>query len=467
MNYSDFGVTCAEELEQDEWSLSRPTFETPKGGVLTVVGYNGRYRREKKYTVHCSECEKDKELFGDGLFSTIRSNLSTLGQIPCGCSHAYRRNNSQYKIVIERKLPEGITFHPANLLSPIRSKTRITLVCEKHGEFKDSPSNILNFGGRCAKCGYESASKKRSLNEEDIFCRLPGHMEFVGRKDGKFILRCKSHGLEVSDKHLSRISKGCRLCGNERTSLARAVDEEQLIERCLSACISKGAGYDKLVYSPRGVFYSSLYITCQKHGTLCKSGSSLVNFIHKGDKGFCWECRREAIREKRWLKDLKARVVDFCNRVGVSFLRFEKINGVSSCLRLLCSEHGEYTTSYGSLRQLSGCPSCAGHSQRQCYLHQVFDQATPQGIKFGIAKDWVVRLRNLNNKNLFQMENLGVWEFDTVYSCKAAERECKQTLKTGVLSAREMKDGWTETVSVLDLEKVIAIYEKHGGKRIK
>lgn len=45
MNYSDFGVTCAEDLEQDEWSLTKPTFETPKGGVLTVVGIAGKSLR--------------------------------------------------------------------------------------------------------------------------------------------------------------------------------------------------------------------------------------------------------------------------------------------------------------------------------------------------------------------------------------------------------------------------------------
>lgn len=110
---------------------------------------------------------------------------------------------------------------------------------------------------------------------------------------------------------------------------------------------------------------------------------------------------------------------------------------------------------------------CAGQIQTQAYVNIVFDSDSAVALKIGIAKDYRVRIKQQNLKSIFHCENLGVWEFSSVHICRLAEEECKQTLKTGVLSAREMKDGWTETVSVLDLEKVIAIYEKHGGKRIK
>lgn len=65
MNYSDFGVTCAEELEQDEWSLIGKTFETPKGGVLTVVGCCQRTNIAQRHTSLNAAC--------------VRQTLSFLG----------------------------------------------------------------------------------------------------------------------------------------------------------------------------------------------------------------------------------------------------------------------------------------------------------------------------------------------------------------------------------------------------
>lgn len=53
MNYSDL-----QQIQQDEWSLSRPTFVTPKGGILTVVGWSGKRGHNKCYIVECTECKK-------------------------------------------------------------------------------------------------------------------------------------------------------------------------------------------------------------------------------------------------------------------------------------------------------------------------------------------------------------------------------------------------------------------------
>lgn len=49
-------------------------FKTPKGGVLTVVGWDGnRYHSNKNFTIHCSICSKDEELFPS--ISSIKKNL--------------------------------------------------------------------------------------------------------------------------------------------------------------------------------------------------------------------------------------------------------------------------------------------------------------------------------------------------------------------------------------------------------
>lgn len=111
--------------------------------------------------------------------------------------------------------------------------------------------------------------------------------------------------------------------------------------------------------------------------------------------------------------------------------------------------------------------SCGPARQKEAYINFVKECAGPIAVKFGIANRSEIRIRNQNSCCIYDVENFGVWEFETKKSCLAAERECKQTLECGVLTKEEMPDGYTETTWVYNLEKIITIYEKHGGKRIK
>lgn len=88
------------------------TFPTPKGGVLTVVGWDGERQvcGSKKYIAECSICSKDTELFPDD-FKITKSRL-VRGGVPCGCSRHTRWSEYQYNVKVERKCKEkGYIFH--------------------------------------------------------------------------------------------------------------------------------------------------------------------------------------------------------------------------------------------------------------------------------------------------------------------------------------------------------------------
>lgn len=331
MNYRDFGVTCAEELEQDEWSLSRPTFETPKGGVLTIVGWKGKKYSNKTYVAKCSLCSLDTELFGDGVFSATKAVMKRSSV--CGCGVMYKKSKSQYEVLSKRVCTErGIIFN--NLCGEFcGSKTKVSLSCTLHGEWRSC--------------------------DVDHFLR----------------------------------GRGCPKCASEK--LIRAGAESVRI------------GFDEFVrraVSIHGVKYEYLH---------------------------------------------------------------DKFKTASQKVGIACPIHGLFMQWGPHHLQGGGCPKCSVGSQCQAYIHKVSSGDSGAVLKIGITKNWKTRIVSLRKGSCFKIENLGVWGFKTPDECRNAELECKQTLNTGVLTAREMKDGWTETVSVLDLEKVIAIYEKHGGKRIK
>ena len=60
---------------------------------------------------------------------------------------------------------------------------------------------------------------------------------------------------------------------------------------------------------------------------------------------------------------------------------------------------------------------------------------------------------------------LGEWHFDLSESCKSAERHLKTSLDTVVLSRSDFYDGYTETVSIKDMDIIIKTFEEFGGVR--
>uniref|UniRef100_A0AAU7PHZ9 CapR homology domain-containing protein n=1 Tax=Salmonella phage SalP219 TaxID=3158864 RepID=A0AAU7PHZ9_9CAUD len=411
MNYSDFGVTCAEELEQDEWSLSMPTFQTPKGGVLTVVGKiwvpnpANKGTSLSRYICVCSSCGRDEELFGDGVFSSSKSHLLA-GKSPCACS-AYKQTTHQAEVLSKRALKntcwEFLSVTEGTRLERV-VKIRCS-ICKKHSEIVYN--NLISRGIVTCVC-----SKVPDFEIEQ-------YKDVVGEDykiiSGSFLPRKSSGGIWRS------LVVQCTKCGNVHN-----------------------VPVDKLKGNKRG-----------RKSWVCK----------------CRSTRKAA--HKKMIENIVSRYRDrfIPDAISVHGEKYDyslvDYRGTVRKVTIVCKTHGPFKQTPATHLRGCGCPRCSSQCQTTAYIHQVVDGGLTVALKFGIAKDWEFRMVNLNTKNLFELVPGAVWEFSSVSDCKDAERECKKTLKTGVLSAREMKDGWTETVSVLDLEKVIAIYEKHGGKRIK
>lgn len=391
LNYTDFGVTCAEELEQDKWSLTRPTFKTPGGGVLAVVGMAGKQKGGVKcYVVHCSECGKDRELCGDGVFTSTKGNLAR-GVLPCGCSLKPQWSEGQYRVRI-RRLAEKKKYIFSGWAEHFKGvETRCRLICPDHGEWESTSMFSFLRGTGCPLCGIREHLTRETFIEKSV----------------------QKHGGMY-----------------DYSSVREVVNNKHKVE-----------------------------IICRKHGSFNQQVSS-----HLRGEG-CPLCGKETSGTKRKEESL---FIEEANKKHNYLYDYSKVRyrGAHRRVEIICKRHGTFSQNPNNHLQGRGCPSCAGHAQRQAYIHTVWDMDVVLAIKLGIAKDWTDRLKDLSRKSVLDLRNVGVWGFKTARSCKAAERECKQTLKTGVLSAREMKDGWTETVSVLDLDKVIAIYEKHGGVRI-
>ncbi|UZV41179.1 putative homing endonuclease [Vibrio phage vB_VpaM_R16F] len=96
-------------IPESEWTKGQrefvgTQFPTPKGGVLMVTGVSHKQGGNVKFSLDCSVCSKDKELFPDG-FTSTKSNLMS-GYVPCGCTFNPKWTPEQDLIHTNRFLAE-------------------------------------------------------------------------------------------------------------------------------------------------------------------------------------------------------------------------------------------------------------------------------------------------------------------------------------------------------------------------
>jgi len=161
-----------------EDSFTGTKFDTPKGGVLTVLGHNGLAGNKRKYFVECNICSKDEELFPDGFVSS-KGNL-LIGRIPCGCAVSTKWTEDQRIVQIKRKCEErGYDF--LGLAEEFKGgRTKLKLYNPKTNNTWES-SNITGFlrgSGDPIEGFLKTKEASTSLDEVHI-------EEFI--KTGKFL----------------------------------------------------------------------------------------------------------------------------------------------------------------------------------------------------------------------------------------------------------------------------------------
>lgn len=144
-------------LQQDDYSLSGAVFVDQ--GQLKVIGWSGRNGNTKCYILKCDKCSEDSELFGDGVFRSLRGNL-VKGRVPCGCSKNPKWTKEQYHTLCSRKAIElGYTF--LGFVGEWRGyRTKVKMFCEKHGEWSSGIiDTLINQGSGCPGCGVDVKTK--------------------------------------------------------------------------------------------------------------------------------------------------------------------------------------------------------------------------------------------------------------------------------------------------------------------
>jgi hypothetical protein len=137
--------------------------------ILKRLPRGNRKSRVIRYSVFCSICAKDPELFADGIFETDISNLKA-GKMPCGCASLPKWTEAQTKVRLRRKssLSEGISF--IDFVEDYKGNvTKIILICDQHGPW--CTGNVANFLGRgkgCPSCRVDAFTSARKKSDDEM-----------------------------------------------------------------------------------------------------------------------------------------------------------------------------------------------------------------------------------------------------------------------------------------------------------
>jgi len=179
----------------------------------------------------------------------------------------------------------------------INTKTKVTIVCKKHGKFEQFPTNHYTRGMGCKKCAFE---KRKSTLDDFIKRFVKKHGTKYDYRDAKYInsntkitIICPFHGpfLQRPSEHLKY---GCGKCGLESSAKNRTRPPEEFIARANEMHLEKYI-YDKVEYVNLN---TKVIIICRKHGEFLQSPAK--HFRGEG----CPICKT-SINERQILKILK------------------------------------------------------------------------------------------------------------------------------------------------------------------
>jgi hypothetical protein len=243
------------------------------------------------------------------------------------------------------------------------AKTPICIICQIHGEFKQSPSKHLSGQG-CPICGKERKGRKWLTLEEFISKAKKIHGDkwdyskvIIRKSTSKIILTCPVHGdfTQIARNHL--IGLGCRKCSSTSNG-------ERIRTKAKNIFIARSKKIHSGKYTYEGTKYKSamnkVSITCPTHGEFKQTPAK-----HLSGQG-CPKCgidkRGSSIRVglKKFLS--KAHQIHGdkyeYNQLPSSFIVHEK-------LKICCQIHGVFRQLASSHLLGMGCRKCGFEKSRE------------------------------------------------------------------------------------------------------
>lgn len=241
----------------------------------------------------------------------------------------------------------------------VNAKTKVCIICPKHGEFWQIPSKHITRRQGCRKCADElRASKKRDDTKSFIEKAIAVHgtkynyseVHYIDT-DTKIKIICPIHGefWQTPNNHLS--GRGCPQCANESVGKRSRDTTESFIKKCKEKYGAKYS-YEKVHYVDT---ITPVIVTCPIHGDFTIKPS---NFLQHTE---CRECKKEKIA-----KEKRISFEEFVKRAksihGEKYTySYDDYTELRAPTKIICPIHGEFwqtAINHTKKENANGCPKC-------------------------------------------------------------------------------------------------------------
>lgn len=152
------------------------------------------------------------------------------------CSNIAKHNKHRWsgEEFIEKATIIHNGLYTYNNVEYINSRTKVTINCSKHGDFKQTPTHHI-LGGGCPKCAIERSRVNKKLTTED-FINKASHehnnkydysdVEYVNNAV-KITIICPHHGKFIQAPGNHTQGDGCPKCARELSGYSRSTWKTQ------------------------------------------------------------------------------------------------------------------------------------------------------------------------------------------------------------------------------------------------
>ena len=315
--------------------------------------------------------------------------------------------------------------------------TKVCIICPKHGEFWQKPSDHTNGHG-CPKCKGDKTRERQTLSKEDFIKKA---REVHGDKydyskvnydscETKVCVICPKHGefWQVPAYHTQGV--GCPKCANEDNGNRKRLLKEEFIKKANEKHRDK-YNYSKVEYNGA---HTKVCIICPEHGEFWQRPADHI----KGQG--CPKCRNEATGERCRLS--KEEFIKKANEIHKGKYNYDKVEYKNRMTKvcIICPNHGEFWQRPNDHLSGYGCPKCnLSHLERDVinYLDDVgityeyqkrFDWLGRQSLDFYLP-DYNVGIECQGEQHFFPVDFAG----------KGIEWACKKFNKTISTDKRKKK----------------------------
>jgi len=283
--------------------------------------------------------------------------------------------NGNAKLNTEKFIEKSLKIHndkyDYSLVNYKNNKTKINIICKKHGKFKQTPNNHL-LGQGCPKCDFSFKLNTNDFIERCVKIHNDKYdyslVEYENSNSVLYII-CKIHGVfkQPARNHLS--GYGCQICaGNKKSTTEEFIERSNMVHNFRY-------DYSNTIYSKA---LSKVKIICKEHGQFEQTPNK-----HLNGRG-CQICGlKYGVMENKWLDEIGIKKCDRQVRID-NYI----VDGVDRINNIIYEFNGDFWHGNPNIYDQNSINSVIGRKFGELYNNTLIKEKYLKSKGYDIISIW-------------------------------------------------------------------------------